>query len=125
MRRHGTLPRTGKWLAVVEAVSRRWRGFLEDRPFVIMSDHAALERKLCKSGHDPPVTDRQSRWVEALLPFPFTFSYIKGADNPSGGRPEQMSVDSKYCNAGTFVVDRAGCVNEDGSRAGWRLFAGT
>ena len=70
-----------EWLAVVEAVSRRWRGFLEDRPFSIHSDHAALERKLCKSGHDPPVTDRQSRWIEALLPFPFTFKYIKGADN--------------------------------------------
>ena len=49
---------------------------------MIMFDHAALERKLCKSGHDPLVTDRQSRWIEALLPFLFTFTYIKGADNP-------------------------------------------
>ena len=70
-----------EWLAVVEAVSRRWRSFLEDRPFQVCSDHAALARKLLKSAHDPPLTDCQCRWVEALIPFPLTFQYIKGQDN--------------------------------------------
>ena len=70
-----------EWLAVVEAVSRRWRFFLKDRPFTVCSDHAALSRKLLKGAHDPPLSDRQSRWVEALMPFPLTFQYIKGADN--------------------------------------------
>ena len=70
-----------EWLAVVEAVSRRWKGFLEGRPFLVCSDHMALERKLTKSSHEPPVTDRQSRWIEALMPFALTFEYIKGQDN--------------------------------------------
>ena len=70
-----------EWMAVVEAVTRRWRGFLEGHAFVICSDHAALERKLTKSAHDPPVTDRQSRWIEAMMPFSFTFEYVKGRDN--------------------------------------------
>ena len=70
-----------EWLAVVEAVSKRWRGFLEDRPFTLCSDHAALHSKLCKSSHDPPLNDRQCHWVEALLPFPFEFQYLKGQHN--------------------------------------------
>ena len=70
-----------EWLAVVEAVSRRWKGFLEGQAFQVCSDHMALARKLTKSSHDPPVTDRQSRWIEALMPFAITFEYIKGKDN--------------------------------------------
>ena len=70
-----------EWLAVVEAVSRRWKGFLEGQSFCVCSDHVALSRKLTKSSHDPPVTDRQSRWIEALMPFSLTFEYIKGRDN--------------------------------------------
>ena len=70
-----------EWLAVVEAVTRRWKGFLEGRPFMLCSDHMALQRKLTKSAQDPPVTDRQSRWIEALMPFALTFEYIKGKDN--------------------------------------------
>ena len=70
-----------EWLAVVEAVSRRWKGFLEGQAFLVCSDHMALERKLLKSSHDPPVTDRQSRWIEALMPFALTFEYIKGENN--------------------------------------------
>ena len=70
-----------EWLAVVEAVSRRWKGFLEGQAFLVCSDHMALSRKLLKSSHDPPITDRQSRWIEALMPFALTFEYIKGEDN--------------------------------------------
>ena len=70
-----------EWLAVVEAVTRRWKGFLEGRPFLLCSDHMALSSKLNKSSQDPPVTDRQSRWIEALMPFALTFEYIKGKEN--------------------------------------------
>ena len=70
-----------EWLAVVEAVSRVWRHFLEDIPFVIRSDHRALERKLHKSAQEPPVSARQSRWVERLLPYSLRFEYIPGKDN--------------------------------------------
>ena len=70
-----------EWLAIVEAVSLKWKGFLEDRSFTVCSDHVALERKLHKSSHDPPVTDRQSRWIERLMPFALTFEYIKGENN--------------------------------------------
>ena len=70
-----------EWLAVVEAVSVKWKGFLEDKSFLVCSDHMALERKLHKSSHDPPITDRQSRWIERLMPFALTFEYIKGENN--------------------------------------------
>ena len=70
-----------EWLAVVEAVSRVWPHYLEDVPFTLRSDHFALSRKLAKSSHDPPLTPRQSRWIERLMPFPLTFEYLPGADN--------------------------------------------
>ena len=85
---------------MVEAVSRRWRGYLEDTPFEIHSDHAALERKLSKSSHDPPLMDRQSRWVEALMSFPFTFHYIRGCDN---GVADALSRTPAFASSVTVV----------------------
>ena len=70
-----------EWLAVVESVSRVWRHFLEDLPFCLRSDHCALERKLQKSAHEPPISSRQARWIERLLPYSFSFEYIPGKDN--------------------------------------------
>ena len=70
-----------EWLAVVEAVSLVWRHFLEDIPFVVRSDHKALERKLHKSAHDPPISGRQARWIERLMPFALTYEYIPGEEN--------------------------------------------
>ena len=71
-----------EWLAVVDAITLTWRHYLEDRPFQLLSDHAALERKLHKSAHDPPVSSRQARWIERLLPFAFRFQHIPGDQNP-------------------------------------------
>ena len=45
------------------------------------SDHAALARKLSKSAHDPPISPRQARWIERLMPFSITFEYIPGSQN--------------------------------------------
>ena len=70
-----------EWLAVVDAVTRRWRGFLDGKPFVVRSDHAALARKLSRTGNDPPDNDRQCRWIERLMPFSLTFEYVKGTNN--------------------------------------------
>ena len=70
-----------EWLAVVDAITLVWRHFLEDIPFVVRSDHKALERKLHKSAHDPPISNRQARWIERLMPFALTFEYISGAEN--------------------------------------------
>ena len=70
-----------EWLAVVDSVSRTWRHLLEDIPFTVRSDHAALERKLTKSAHDPPISPRQARWIEKLMPFHITFEYIPGREN--------------------------------------------
>ena len=70
-----------EWLAVVDAITLVWRHFLEDIPFVVRSDHKALERKLHKSAHDPPISNRQARWIERLMPFSLTFEYISGAEN--------------------------------------------
>ena len=71
-----------EWLAAVTAVTRVWYWMLEAQPFTLCSDHKALERKLCKSMHDPPLNDRQSRWIEAMMKFPLTFQWIKGTSNP-------------------------------------------
>ena len=70
-----------EWLAVVDSVTLTWRHYLEDIPFVVRSDHKALERKLHKSAHDPPISNRQARWIERLMPFALTFEYICGSDN--------------------------------------------
>ena len=70
-----------EWLAVVEAVTRVWWHQLEDIPFTLRSDHAALSRKLSKSAHDPPISARQARWIERLMPYQITFEYIPGKDN--------------------------------------------
>ena len=70
-----------EWLAVVDAVTLVWRHFLEDIPFVVRSDHKALERKLHKSAHDPPISSRQARWIERLMPFALTYEYIPGVEN--------------------------------------------
>ena len=70
-----------EWLAVVDAVTLIWRHFLEDIPFTVRSDHKALERKLLKSAHDPPISSRQARWIERLMPFALTYEYIPGDQN--------------------------------------------
>ena len=66
---------------MVEAVSRVWQHLLEDIPFTVRSDHAALARKLSKSAHDPPISPHQARWIEQLMPFSITFEYIPGSQN--------------------------------------------
>ena len=66
---------------MVEAVIRIWRHLLEDIPFIVRSDHQALQRKLHKATHDPPISARQARWIERLMPFALTFEYLKGGDN--------------------------------------------
>ena len=48
---------------------------------MVRSDYAVLARKLSKSAHDRPVTPRQARWIERLMPFQITFEYIAGKDN--------------------------------------------
>ena len=70
-----------EWLAVVMSVTKMWHWLLEGKPFIICSDHKALERKLHKSAHDPPISDRQARWIESLIKFPYTFQWIKGINN--------------------------------------------
>ena len=70
-----------EWLAVVDSVTLTWRHMLEDIPFVIRSDHAALERKLMKSAQEPPLLPRQTRWIERLMPYAYKFEYIKGSNN--------------------------------------------
>ena len=54
---------------------------VEGTPYELCSDHKALETKVAKSRHDPPLNDRQARWVEALMKFPCTFRWIKGETN--------------------------------------------
>ena len=70
-----------EWLAVVEVVARVWRHLLEDIPFVVRSDHAALACKLSKSAHEPPITPCQAHWIEKLMPFSITFEYIPASQN--------------------------------------------
>ena len=63
-----------EWLAIVAAMTRVWPWLLEAILFEIRSDHKALESKLCKARHDPPLNDHQARWIEAMMPFPYTFN---------------------------------------------------
>ena len=70
-----------EWMAVVIPVTRVWHWMLEGVPFKVLSDHKALGTKLHKGNHDPPLNDRQSRWVESLAPFSFDFEWIPGQDN--------------------------------------------
>ena len=70
-----------EWLAVVDPITLIWRHILEDVLFLIRSDYKALERKLMKSTHDPPLLPRHTRWIERLMPYAYTFEYIKSTDN--------------------------------------------
>lgn len=64
-------------LSIVLAL-KRFQGFLEVRPFYLITDNQALSwvlshfRKLGKL----------SRWVEYILSMPFTVLHVKGKDNP-------------------------------------------
>ena len=40
-----------------------------------------MARKLHKSAHDPPISNRQARWIERLMPFALTYEYVSGKDN--------------------------------------------
>ena len=62
-----------EWMAVVHAITRVWYWLLEGKFFTILSDHQALHRKLCKSVQDPPLNDRQARWIESMARFSFQF----------------------------------------------------
>ena len=68
-------------LAVVDAVTKRFRCYLEGRPFHLKTDHEALiylqkQRDLNR---------RQARWVSELSPYSFTVEYRPGATNPADG----------------------------------------
>ena len=60
-----------EWMALVHAITRVWYWLLEGKFFTIYSDHQALQRKLCKSAQDPPLNDRQARWIESISRFSF------------------------------------------------------
>ena len=89
-----------EWLAVVQPVTRVWHWMLEGQHFAILSDHKALETKLHKSCHDPPLNDRQSRWIESLTPFSYTFQWIQGQKNTVADALSRYPV---QCNTVTVV----------------------
>ena len=77
-----------EWLAVVQAVSRKWRHFLENKPFVLRSDHAALGAKLTKTQPEPPDNDRHARWITRMQGYPLDISIHSGIEEHSCGRTE-------------------------------------
>ena len=93
-----------EWLAVVTAVTRVWYWLLDGKEFTICSDHKALERKLHKSIHDPPLNDRQARWIEAMAPFPYYFQWIKGSDNTVADALSRHPEEGEEANANLSVV---------------------
>ena len=92
-----------EWLAVVAAVTRTWPWLLEATLFTICSDYKALETKLCKARHDPPLNDRQARWIEAMMPFPYAFQWINGEKNTVA---DALSRYPTTCNT-TYVIHAA------------------
>ena len=71
-----------EWMAVVHSVTRVWYWLLDGKFLTIRSDHQALQRKLCKSVQDPPLNDRQARWIESMSRYSFAFEWLKGSQNP-------------------------------------------
>ena len=66
---------------MVDAVTKRFRCYLEGRPFHLKTDHEALiylqkQRDLNR---------RQTRWVSELSPYSFTVEYRLGVTNPADG----------------------------------------
>ena len=59
-----------------------------------------METKLHKSCHDPPLNDRQSRWIESLTPFSYTFQWIPGQKNTVADALSRYPV---QCNTVTMV----------------------
>ena len=92
-----------EWLAIVAAVTRVWPWLLEATLFEIRSDHKALESKLCKARQDPPLNDRQARWIEAMMHFPYTFNWIKGETNVVA---DALSRHPAACNS-AYVIHAA------------------
>ena len=70
-----------EWMAVVVAVTKVWYWMLEGRKFTVCSDHKALERKLMKGCQDPPLNDRQAKWIESMSRFSCDYQWTPGAVN--------------------------------------------
>ena len=68
-----------EWLAVVEALTNAWWFWLRDRDFILRTDHSPLKSLL--QTPSPHLSHRQSRWVEKLQPYRFTFEHIRGDNN--------------------------------------------
>jgi hypothetical protein len=84
-------------LAIVEAVSRVWRVYLLGCKCVsVITDHATLVHLLKQSSDK--LTDRQSHWVEKLMPYAdeMHILYKKGILNeadPVSRRPDFLQLD--------------------------------
>ena len=72
-------PTNREWLAVVEAVARVWRHWLQGRRFIVCTDHAPLRELLVKSNNEH--TSLQQRWFVALSAFDFSIQIIRGKHN--------------------------------------------
>ena len=68
-------------LAVVDAVTKHFRCYLEGKPFHLKTDHDALV--YLQKQHT--LNRRQARWVSELSPYTFTVEYRPGATNPADG----------------------------------------
>jgi RNase H-like domain found in reverse transcriptase/Integrase zinc binding domain len=63
-------------LAVMHAL-KKWRVYLEGRPFVVYTDHATLRH----FAEQPDLTRRQARWTEKMQDYDFEIKYIPGKQN--------------------------------------------
>jgi hypothetical protein len=87
-------------LAMVEAVSRVWRMYLLGcKCFSVVTDHATLVHLLKQASNK--LTDRQSHWVEKLMPYAnvMRILYRKGIHNeadPVSRRPDFFPIEKLY-----------------------------
>ena len=99
-------PTNREWLAVVEAVTRVWRHWVQGRPFELRTDHAPLKDMLCKPS--PDRTPLQMRWYLALAPYDFHLIVIRGKENAVA---DALSRSPMYGTHATQVSEAPLCIS--------------
>lgn len=98
-------------LAIVWAVSKKFKLYLYGKEFIIESDHQPLRALM----QNPLTNSRVMRWALALQEYHFKVQHIKGRENSGADYFSRVPVDGHSCEATASAVD---VVQEDASEEG-------